>query len=433
MGYVAGNPSLAASWKTYMDHQGSFFLGGHTAFDPIDTTNNPYFDSNKTGWTSSQTGQNPAETTVGTIVAGVGDWGVSKNVLRATVSQGNSVNLGKIAPFPVALIKSYFFSVKVKLHSLSWEDTNLKFYPRIKAGVVQLRSNYTTYGSPIWFAAEDISFKTLGEWKVLSSKLDTSTLNAEVAFLRPFIILECAYNDVFEFDIDGLVFYENFNSIQLEYNSGDPRMYAGDALNYIKFTKDEGLEISGNLTGSSYVTSKYGKRIEINKNNNNEIHIYGDPNTGYIQEVATIGINTVGNDYVIANFGSETSDATAVRGESDKGTAIVGISFFDAGIYGSSARYIGVIGHGTGYSPTGVIGVKGIETSSSGGIGVFGESNVGIGGVFKINSGGKAQVRLHPAPSGTTRPTASTALRGAFFVENNGDLYYCNGSNWKLL
>jgi hypothetical protein len=28
MGYVAGNPSLAASWKTYMDQQGNFYLKG---------------------------------------------------------------------------------------------------------------------------------------------------------------------------------------------------------------------------------------------------------------------------------------------------------------------------------------------------------------------------------------------------------------------
>ncbi len=71
----------------------------------------------------------------------------------------------------------------------------------------------------------------------------------------------------------------------------------GDANSFLKWDGSNIQVQSG---------SKSVKAIEINPGGDNEIHFWGN-NGSVVEELATIGINTDGGDYYIANFGSETS------------------------------------------------------------------------------------------------------------------------------
>ena len=121
---------------------------------------------------------------------------------------------------------------------------------------------------------------------------------------------------------------------------------------------------------------------------------------------------------------SQSPQGAGVNGFSDPGVGVRGTSTTNDGIVGSSGgdRKSGVFGDNTDTTRV-TFGVSG-RSQSPQGAGVFGFSDVGYGGQF---SGGRAPLRLQP---GTTfgRPTTGNHQAGEFFVDGNGDLFFCKVS-----
>ena len=139
----------------------------------------------------------------------------------------------------------------------------------------------------------------------------------------------------------------------------------GSATKYLKYDATDGLQVT---TGSTST-----KSIQINPGGDNEIHFWGNNGT-VVEELATIGINTIGSDSVIGNFGSGTATNAklALRGE----------SYSKGGVLGKSASNVGVTG---------------LSTSS---FGVVGGSSSGYGmEAYITTSPGKAQLFLQPIVS----------------------------------
>jgi len=110
-----------------------------------------------------------------------------------------------------------------------------------------------------------------------------------------------------------------------------------------------------------------------------------------------------------------------VEGVADAGVGVSGSSKSNDGIVGTSGgdRRSGVFGDHTDTIRV-TFGVSG-RCQSPKGAGVFGFSDFGYGGQF---SGMRAPLRLQP---GTTvgRPTTGNHQAGEFFVDENGDLFFC--------
>ncbi len=148
----------------------------------------------------------------------------------------------------------------------------------------------------------------------------------------------------------------------------------------------------------------------------------------------------------------DASGVDAFRGESDSGNGVYGSSVLGVGVYGASAATdqaaihgqsaaTGVRGYsGSGSPPatlvrTGVHGYANQDASAVGvvgqsgqGIGVFGRSLTGRGGVFY---GSTAQLRLLPAKA-KSHPTSGAA--GDLFLDHAGDLWLCKGTTtWVVL
>ena len=121
---------------------------------------------------------------------------------------------------------------------------------------------------------------------------------------------------------------------------------------------------------------------------------------------------------------SQSPHGAGVNGFSDPGVGVRGTSTTNDGIVGTSSgdRKSGVFGDHTDKTRV-TFGVSG-RCQSPQGAGVFGFSDVGYGGQF---SGARAPLRLQP---GTTRgrPTTGSHQAGEFFVDANGDLFFCKVS-----
>jgi hypothetical protein len=105
------------------------------------------------------------------------------------------------------------------------------------------------------------------------------------------------------------------------------------------------------------------------------------------------------------------------------------------GVKGFSNTNNGVVGVSGGFRKNGVFGDNTVEegeafgvsgrAASAKGAGINGISNKGYGGQFH---GGRAPLRLEPAPAGTTgHPTAASGAhqRGELYVDGKGDLFFC--------
>jgi hypothetical protein len=100
-----------------------------------------------------------------------------------------------------------------------------------------------------------------------------------------------------------------------------------------------------------------------------------------------------------------------VRGFSNNNDGIAGLSGGEtkSGVFGDHSN------------PTGVtFGVSGRSLSPQG-AGVFGFSDAGYGGQFR---GGRAPLRLQPGTK-IGRPASGSHQAGEFFVDENGDLFFC--------
>ena len=110
-------------------------------------------------------------------------------------------------------------------------------------------------------------------------------------------------------------------------------------------------------------------------------------------------------------FGFSDVGGVGVRGFSNNNDGIAGVSGGEtkSGVFGDHSN------------PTGVtFGVSGRSLSPQG-AGVFGFSDAGYGGQFR---GGRAPLRLEPAAT-IGRPASGSHQAGEFFVDANGDLFFC--------
>jgi hypothetical protein len=215
-------------------------------------------------------------------------------------------------------------------------------------------------------------------------------------------------------------------------------------------------KFSGDLAASSFITATSGQRIEINPAGDNEIHFYGDNGAGTstIEELASIGIKTVGSDVIIHNIGSSASQRTCIRAESYNKTAIIAITQGNHGIFGSGGA-VGVVGQtassvgagvegqnlgsGIGVRGGGFIGVQG-KVNGSTKIGVHGENSAGATGAGVYGFGGFCNGvvaetvganygAFKMVPRGNTTKPALSGM-GEFTVLSDGTLHFHNGTSW---
>ena len=182
----------------------------------------------------------------------------------------------------------------------------------------------------------------------------------------------------------------------------------GDASNYMKWNGST-LSIRGSLnaddivagtiTGRILQTASSGKRFVVDVATN-EAHFYGDRGDGTVEELASIGINSLGgSDYTILKIGGPNMSRYGIRVE-------------------------------TAGSMPGVY-----STTASNGTAIHGYSAMGIGGVFGCADSGIAPIWLY-ADETAGAPT-HWAYKGCLFVDLNGILYintttgrYGYGGTW---
>lgn len=155
----------------------------------------------------------------------------------------------------------------------------------------------------------------------------------------------------------------------------------------------------------------------------NEMRFYGDRGDGTVEELASIGINSVGGDSFVSIFGTTNS------GNSKAG--IFGGSYSLYGVYGISNLSYGVSGQST--SGVGVIGV-----SSSTGIGVQASSSSGWP-LYLNGNATKGHFGMGILPG---RPSNKTAGNFAMMYTTGGStdartgtprLMYADGTDWRLV
>lgn len=229
------------------------------------------------------------------------------------------------------------------------------------------------------------------------------------------------------------------DGIQLQYNAGTPRIYAGNgSTQFIKFDGTNAevrgkltasdIQSGGTITGATLQTAATGKRFVVDQATN-EAHFYGDRGDGTVEELASIGIKTEGDDDIVGFFGSYTvtSNVCAIKAQSYQTIALICKSHDDYGILSTSYGSHGVVGVSSNVS--GYAGVYG-GNSNSGGYGVKGESTNGYGGAF---TGGKAPLLLTPSASASA-PTHS-AGQGSIWLTSTCVIYVNTdgGTTWQKL
>lgn len=171
------------------------------------------------------------------------------------------------------------------------------------------------------------------------------------------------------------------SGVQIEYNSGTPRMYMGNGTD--TFLKFDGTD----LITQTLKTATSGQRIEINPAGDGNIHIYNSSGT----EVGEIGIAVAGADTVALSLNaSAITGSSAIRAFGDVHGVVC--QAYDTGSYSTGGNY----------------------------------------GAF-INIGSKGTAILAPSPSASAPIHA--ASKGAEWVTSAGILYInTNGSTaWVIV
>lgn len=202
------------------------------------------------------------------------------------------------------------------------------------------------------------------------------------------------------------------SGIQLDYNGGSPRLYAGNGSSiYLKYT-------SSGLETQNLVTATSGTRITINESGTNLITFYDDVGSGneMLIKVGTYYDGTY-NSLIRSGTASTTNTKHGVLGQSYSGHGIVGLSTSGNGVYASSAS--GVAGNFVSSSQTAVVAVS--------------SSYYGI--IATCGTAVKAPLLL--TPRGTAAPTHSSAA-GSLYVSTIGGVakLYINtdgATTWQLV
>ena len=201
-----------------------------------------------------------------------------------------------------------------------------------------------------------------------------------------------------------------------------------------------GYDSSGNLlsdisasTGEITLKSAGGtaKRIEINPSGDNEIHFYGDRGDATVEELATIGIKTVGSDSVIGSFGTKNTGNSKVAIYARSKTAAAIVADTDTGqginVLGGNigSNTLAVFSHSSSNSSSKAMHI----TSSGSGRGLQLDISGGYGVYVTAQTAASDVAPLILRPSGSGAPT-HTVGQGAFWTNTSDGLYYY-GSSWN--
>jgi hypothetical protein len=147
-----------------------------------------------------------------------------------------------------------------------------------------------------------------------------------------------------------------------------------------------------------------------------------DGGTGVLGESNT-GVGVAGNSSASGTYGVKGISVAGSGNQGTGGGGVWGDSSAGVGVLGTSSFTVGVFGE---TSASGQQGVAGSDTSghdlSTGGYGVAGISQNGIGGLFQ---GGLAQLRLEPAGQ-LGPPTAAFAhSKGEIYIDEDVAIFVC--------
>ena len=183
------------------------------------------------------------------------------------------------------------------------------------------------------------------------------------------------------------------------------------------------LAHSSGATIMPTINNGTGQQSMVIENSINEMRFRGNRGDGTYEELASIGITTVGSDTVIGNFGSSSSGMTriAVRGESYGAAGVAGVSYSNDGISGGSTNGAG--GRFNNSSSTS----KAVSAYNYGaGGGIEAGSDTGYGATLGGNST-KAPLFL------TQQSAPSNKSIGSIYIDSNGYMYVADGSAWQVV
>jgi len=183
------------------------------------------------------------------------------------------------------------------------------------------------------------------------------------------------------------------------------------------------------LTGCSGVLAHGTGAIVIPKSKQmlisedlNEMRFFGDRGDATIEELATIGVKTIGSDNTVGAFGTLNSSLAGLMTFSDSSYGIYAQSNTSAAVRAISSTGIGVDSVSTS------IAVRGTNTALAFGLAILGKCNNGVairgeslneyGGEFQ---GGTSPLRLTASISGAA--PLHTANKGSLWVTSGGVLY----------
>lgn len=169
-------------------------------------------------------------------------------------------------------------------------------------------------------------------------------------------------------------------------------------------------EYGGALLANEFKTATSGQRIEINPSSDNEMHFYGDRGDTTIQELATIGISTVGSDdYILSLGGTNVTKRSLIA----RGNGIKPI-ISDGGSNGA--------------------GMQGEATSAGAGIigriyGTAGSSSACVQAFFDSSTIQGSHIQMNKRTGISGAPTHNPGSLPCMTVNSSGDLYWNVGGS----
>ncbi len=191
-------------------------------------------------------------------------------------------------------------------------------------------------------------------------------------------------------------------------------------------TGGDGTGITNGVAATGNAIGVHGTGLGFDGMSAEVIGVLGDSKVGVgVKGVAISQQGVLGISDTLNGVEGMSGSGDGVSGDSKSGVGVRGSSSGDDGIVGTSSanQKSGVFGDNTDTTQV-TFGVSG-RSQSPLGAGVNGFSDVGYGGHFR---GARAPLRLQPATT-IGPPKAGNHQAGEFFVDGNGDLFYCRGGD----
>jgi hypothetical protein len=187
-------------------------------------------------------------------------------------------------------------------------------------------------------------------------------------------------------------------------------------------TGGDGTGITNGVVATGTEIGVHGTGVGTGTSSVEVIGVLGDSTAGVgVKGIATGQQGVLGFSDTAEGVQGSSGSGTGVSGDSRSGVGVRGSSSGDDGIVGTTSanQKSGVFGENTDTTQV-TFGVSG-RSQSPLGAGVSGFSEVGYGGYFR---GTRAPLRLQPATT-VGPPKSGNHQAGEFFVDANGDLFYC--------